>query len=131
MSYREGQRLADIQAAIDAIRSQVQRGDMSDGLIFDAVRIRLLEIGEAVKALPDDLLTTQPSIPWRQIARMRDHLTHRYFDTAHAILQATVDEDLPDLERAIQALTRSAEKENPDPRHNVTEHPGSPGASPA
>ena len=99
MSYRERQRLADIQAAIDAIRSHLQRGDLSDGLIFDAVRIRLLEIGEAVKALPEDLLATQPSIPWRQIARMRDHLAHRYFDTAHAILQATVDEDLPDLEQ--------------------------------
>jgi uncharacterized protein with HEPN domain len=34
---------------------------------------------------------------------MRDHLAHRYFDTAHAILQATVDEDLPDLERAVRA----------------------------
>ena len=56
MSYRERQRLADIQAAIDAIRSHLQRGDLSDGLILDAVRIRLLEIGEAVKALPDDLL---------------------------------------------------------------------------
>jgi uncharacterized protein with HEPN domain len=110
MSYREQQRLADIQAAIDAIRSHLQRGDLSDGLIFDAVRIRLLEIGEAVKALPDDLLATQPSIPWRQIARMRDHLAHRYFDTAHAILQATVDEDLPDLERAVQALTLPVEK---------------------
>jgi hypothetical protein len=52
MSYRERQRLADIQAAIDAIRSHLQRGDLSDGLIFDAARIRLLEIGEAVKALP-------------------------------------------------------------------------------
>ena len=104
MSYRERQRLADIQAAIDAIRSHLQRGDLSDGLIFDAVRIRLLEIGEAVKALPDDLLATQPSIPWQQIARMRDHLAHRYFDTAHAILQATVDNDLPELERAIHVL---------------------------
>jgi uncharacterized protein with HEPN domain len=54
---------------------------LSDRLIFDAVRIRLLEIGEAVKALPGDLLATQPSIPWQQIARMRDHLAHRYFDT--------------------------------------------------
>lgn len=107
MSYRERQRLADIQAAINAIRSHLQRGDLSDGLIFDAVRIRLLEIGEAVKALPEDLLATQPAIPWRQIARMRDHLAHRYFDTAHAILQATVTEDLPDLERAVVALNRS------------------------
>ena len=46
----ERQRLADIQVAIDAICSHLQRGDLSDGLVFDAVRIRLLEIGEAVKA---------------------------------------------------------------------------------
>jgi uncharacterized protein with HEPN domain len=74
VSYRDRQRLADIQAAIDAIRSHLQRGTLADGLVFDAVRIRLLEIGEAVKALPADLLATQPAIPWSQIARMRDHL---------------------------------------------------------
>ena len=51
---------------------------------------------------------------------LRDHLAHRYFDTAHAILQATVDEDLPDLERAVQALTRSVEKEDPDTRTGAT-----------
>jgi uncharacterized protein with HEPN domain len=107
VSYRDRQGLADIQAAIDAIRSHLQRGDLSDGLVFDAVRIRPLEIGEAVKALPEDVLATQPSIPWRQIARMRDHLAHRYFDTAHAILQATVDDDLPALERAIRTLDQS------------------------
>jgi uncharacterized protein with HEPN domain len=43
---------------------------------------------------------------------MRDHLAHRYFDTAHAILQATVDEDLPDLEHAIEALNRSLAHED-------------------
>jgi uncharacterized protein with HEPN domain len=115
VTYRERQRLADIQAAIDAIRSHLQRGDLSDGLVFDAVRIRLLEIGEAVKALPDELLDTQPGIPWRQIARMRDHLAHRYFDTAHAILQATVDDDLPELERAVHALgTTLPDEDQPD-----------------
>jgi len=29
---------------------------------------------------------------------------HRYFDTSHAILQATVDHDIPDLELAVAAL---------------------------
>jgi len=113
VSSRERQRLADIQAAIDAIRSHLARGGLSDGLVFDAVRIRLLEIGEAVKALPAGLLDSQPGIPWRQIARMRDHLAHRYFDTAHAILQATVDEDLPCLERAVRALAQSLPEEVP------------------
>ncbi len=107
MTYRDRQRLSDIQAAIDAIRSHLHRGTLSDGLVFDAVRIRLLEIGEAVRVLPEDLLATQPNIPWRQITRMRDHLAHRYFDTAHAILQATVDEDLPALEQAVENIAAS------------------------
>jgi uncharacterized protein with HEPN domain len=112
--YRDRQRLSDIQAAIDAIRSHMQRGTLDDGLVFDAVRIRLLEIGEAVKALPTELLDTQPGIPWRQIARMRDHLAHRYFDTAHSILQATVTNDLPELERALQSLSALPDDDNPE-----------------
>jgi uncharacterized protein with HEPN domain len=129
VTYRDRQRLADIQAAIDAIRSHLQRGGLSDGLVFDAVRIRLLEIGEAVKALPDELLDTQPGIPWRQIARMRDHLAHRYFDTAHAILQATVDDDLPELERAIRALAKVLPDEaQPDEDDATTE--AAPGEKP-
>ena len=63
MIYRDRHRLADIQAAIDAIRSHLQRGPLADGLVFDAVRIRLLEIGEAVKAMPPELLDTQTGIP--------------------------------------------------------------------
>lgn len=50
------------------------------------------------------MLGSQPDIPWTQIARMRDHLAHRYFDTDHAVLRSTVDNDLPELERAVQAM---------------------------
>lgn len=124
MTYRERQRLADIQAAIDAIRSHLHRGGLSDGLVFDAVRIRLLEIGEAVKALPADMLSSQPGIPWTQIARMRDHLAHRYFDTDHAVLQATVDNDLPELERAVQTLIETLSAEDDQGEDPSAESPG-------
>ena len=67
---RAQQRLSDITAAIAAIRAHVERGDISDGLVFDAVRIRLLEIGEAVKSLPDEVTRAEPEIPWTHIARM-------------------------------------------------------------
>ncbi|MDQ1307963.1 MAG: hypothetical protein QG671_3797 [Actinomycetota bacterium] len=104
MNYRDQQRITDILTAINTIHDHLTRGDLSDGLVFDAVRIRLLEIGEAVKALPEDLLLSEPDIPWRQIARMRDHLAHRYFDTSHAVLQGTVENDLPELEEAVRRL---------------------------
>ena len=109
MSRRDRQRLDDIVAAIDVIRAHRGRGDLSDGLVFDAVRVRLIEIGEAVKALPAELLAQQPEVPWAQIARMRDRLAHRYFDTSHAILSATIEEDIPELEQAVQRLVPYAE----------------------
>ena len=104
MRRDDRQRLDDISAAIDAIRGHLTRGELADGLVFDAVRVRLIEIGEAVKALPPELLEHEPDIPWKEIAGMRDRLAHRYFDTSHAILQGTVDNDLPELQDAVDRL---------------------------
>jgi len=103
-----------IAAAIAAIREHLTRGDLADGLIFDAVRVRLIEIGEAVKAIDSDLLATEPDVPWAQVAGMRDQLAHRYFDTSHAIVTQTVMRDLPELERAISRLGQKLRSHNSD-----------------
>lgn len=86
----------------------LERGRLADGLVFDAVRMRLVEIGEAVKSISPELLATEPEIPWREVAAMRDHLAHRYFDTVHAIVAATVATDLAELEAAVQRLSARA-----------------------
>lgn len=104
MSRRDDQRLGDILAAIAAIDEHLGRGALDDGLVFDAVRVRLIEIGEAVRAISAELLAREPDISWIDIAGMRNHLAHRYFDTAHAIVQATLDHDLPPLAAAVERL---------------------------
>jgi uncharacterized protein with HEPN domain len=35
---------------------------------------------------------------------MRDHLAHRYFDTTHAFVKATFDNDLDELAAAVTRL---------------------------
>jgi uncharacterized protein with HEPN domain len=82
---------------------------LHDGLVFDAVRVRPIEIGEAAKAIPAELLASEPALPWTQIAGMRDRLAHRYFDTSHAILAATVSDDLPELEAAVGRLLQTVD----------------------
>lgn len=110
MSRRTLQRLDDIRATCAVIASHLTKGDLGDGLVFDAVRVRLIEIGEAVKLLDPDLLATEPDIPSRQISGRRDQLAHRYFDTSHAIVTGTVEHDLPQLEAAVERLrTRASE----------------------
>jgi uncharacterized protein with HEPN domain len=83
--------------------SQAHRGDRrrSSSAHHPA---ELIEIGEAAKDLPADLTAAEPDLPWREIAGMRDQLAHRYFDTSHAILTATVRNDLPELRAAVERL---------------------------
>jgi uncharacterized protein with HEPN domain len=100
----DDERLADIVDAITAIRSHLTRGDLSDGLVFDAVRLRLIEIGEAVKSLDPKLVASEPDVKWSDAAGMRDWLAHHYFDTSRAVVEATVMEDLPPLEAAVLRL---------------------------
>ena len=100
MSRRDAERFADILDAIEAIRSYLQRGDLGDGLIYDAVRARLIEIGEAVKNIPAKAFASEPGTPWRDIAAMRDRLAHQYFDTLHSIVRGTIENDIPPLEQA-------------------------------
>lgn len=110
MKRYDDQRLDDITTAVTAIRSHLGRGDLSDGLVFDAVRIRLLEIGEAVKAISPSLLATEPGIPWKNVAAMRDQLAHRYFDTEHAIVNGTVTRDLEPLLAAVHRMRARIER---------------------
>jgi uncharacterized protein with HEPN domain len=104
VSRRDDERLEDILASAAAIVRHLQRGGLDDGLVFDAVRVRLIEIGEAVKDVDPGLLANEPDVPWIDVAGMRDHLAHRYFDTAYSILEATVAEDLPPLVAATARL---------------------------
>ena len=113
MSRHDDQRLADILAAAAAIAAHTKRGGLDDGLVFDAVRVRLIEIGEAVRAIDPDLLAREPDTPWMDVAGMRNHLAHRYFDTAHGIVHATITEDLPPL---VAAVERLLERIHTDPR---------------
>ena len=113
MSRQDEARLGDIVEAIAAIRDHLTRGDLHDGLVYDAVRVRLIEIGEAVKGIDPNLLDGAPGVPWKAIARMRDHLAHRYFDTDHAIVQDVVDNDLGPLAEAVESLIDRIKRDNP------------------
>lgn len=104
MSRRSIERLRDIAASCAAVARYIERSDADDEIVFDAIRVRLVEIGEAVKDLDDSIAAAEPGIPWAEIARMRNHLAHRYFDTTHAIVTATARHDVPQLAAAVQQM---------------------------
>jgi len=98
------QRLTDVLVAIDAIERHLQRGALSDPLIFDAVRVRLIEVGEAISHVDGRLLSQSPEIAWREIKNMRNHLAHNYFGTDEQIIAEVVDQQLSPLAKAVNRL---------------------------
>ena len=105
MIRRAPQRLLDIQSACDAIQTYLAADPAVDeGMTFDAIRMNILVIGEAVKNIPAEVLALEPGVQWADIAAMRDRVAHRYFDTAHAIVVSVARNRVPELRAAVERL---------------------------
>lgn len=108
MSRDDRDLLDDIADAITSIGSHLEHGPISVEVVMDAVAMRLLEIGEAVKSLSSQLTAAEPEIPWAEIAGMRDFLAHHYFAANPGVVQRTIDKDLPALAAAVERLRARA-----------------------
>lgn len=72
-----------------------------------AVIFQLVIIGEATKRLSDGFRSSHPSVPWSDIARMRDRMIHHYTKTNTAQVWKTVERDVPALLRALEPAPRA------------------------
>lgn len=99
--------LRHIREAIQDIEQYASVGRdafMSDKMRQDALLRKLEIIGEAVKNLSEDSKRRRADIPWREIAGMRDRLTHDYFGVDLALVWVTVQKDIPNLKAAVEQL---------------------------
>ncbi len=104
MTRRDENSLEDILDSIAAIGDYLKQGTLSDRMIYDAVRARIIDIGEAVRNTKKSFLDKEPEIPWRQIRDMRNHLTHSYFDINEAVVADVVNVHLEPLRHAVARL---------------------------
>ena len=76
----------------------VARGDAHEARDVD------LDIGEAANRLGEDLEAPHPTIPWRQMAGMRNRLIHGYDDVDASILWRIINDDLPKLLAQVESI---------------------------
>lgn len=98
---RNAERIADILEAIAKIERWRALRDRDDDMFRSAVMRELGVIGEAVNALSDEFKTERPDIPWRSIVDLRNVLTHHYWDTAWALIEQILDDNLGLLRRSL------------------------------
>lgn len=100
--------LVDILEAIQLIRqyvSGIDQATLANNIEKqDAILRRITIIGEATKRLSQDFRNQHPAIPWKQIAGMRDILSHVYDEVDLDEVWSVIQENLPQLLSYIQPL---------------------------
>lgn len=102
--------LHDILQRIDMIEEFILAGreDFFESTKTQESTLRCFEIiGEIIKRLDADLLARQPHIEWRRFSGFRDVLIHQYDAVNLETVWDIIQNDLPPLKTAVQALLDS------------------------
>ena len=100
--------LKDILSAIESIEAFIE--DMNfedfqnDDKTISAVIRKFEIIGEASKKIPDTIKKQSQSIPWKEMAGMRDKLIHSYFGVNYGLVWKTIKGRLPDIKISITQI---------------------------
>jgi uncharacterized protein with HEPN domain len=100
--------IQDIHDAIEHIKrftGNMSREEfLADEKTRSAVVFKIENIGEASKNVPRAIKTKYKELPWTDMARMRDKITHFYFGIDYKIVWKVVKEELPVIESTIKKI---------------------------
>lgn len=89
--------------AARAVESYTERGRAAfdaDSAVQDAILYQIIVLGEAAKSVAKTdagLASDLSEIEWSLLARMRDRVAHRYWETDRELVWATATRDIPEL----------------------------------
>ena len=100
--------IADILDSIRSIEAYVKglsfKKFCSNKMVVDAVIRNFEIIGEASKNISVQIKSAHKEIPWKEMAGMRDKMTHEYFGVDLKIVWKTVKYSLPGLKKQLKLI---------------------------
>jgi uncharacterized protein with HEPN domain len=79
---------------------------LADEMAYDATLRNLEILGEAAKAIPEEVRQRHPEVDWRGVAGLRDVLAHAYFALDDATLWKIVHTDIRQLLEVLENIER-------------------------
>lgn len=108
--------ISNIVRAADRIKSYrhgMHRSAFNaDARTRDAIERQLGNIGEAAATLSPAFKVAHPSIRWKEIVGMRNHLLHRYWSVNPAIIWDTIKNQVPALANYLERELKRARRQS-------------------
>lgn len=102
--------IKDILEAIEKIEEFVKGIDFEEFVRDDKTTsavVRKLEIiREASKNIPESIKQKYKTLPWKDMARMRDKISHVYFGVDYEIVWNVIRERLPKIKPIIRDILK-------------------------
>ena len=108
-------RLEHIIKAIDIVLKNIESVSFerfeSDAILFGGIVYQTLIIGEATYKLSHQFTETHTEVVWRDIADMRHHLVHGYYQVDARILWDIIQNDLRPLKSQVENILKDTDWE--------------------
>ena len=100
--------LAHMRECLDRIReyTNADRAQFDTSrLVQDGVIRNLQTLAESSQRLSSEIKSTEPQIPWRELAGFRNVIVHGYLGVDLGAVWLVVEQDLPPLAEAVNRMT--------------------------
>jgi uncharacterized protein with HEPN domain len=87
-----------------AVHGKTLRDFEGDQVLKSAVMWEFTVMGEAANHISEEMMERHPEVPWVEMIDFRNFLIHGYFVITLQTVWTTITEQVPEVERAIQAL---------------------------
>jgi uncharacterized protein with HEPN domain len=89
------------------VRGMIYETFLTNRLVQDGVIRQFEIIGEATKNLSEGFRSAHDTLPWKDMAGMRDKLIHQYFGVDLSAVWASVENDIPAIKEKLIEMLRS------------------------
>lgn len=77
---------------------------LTDEMVYDAVCLNLLRIGEGARLLSEQAKSELPDVPWPDIINLRHRIAHGYSHLKSSVIWETAKTSVPPFARALATL---------------------------
>lgn len=114
MTRAEGEIIAESIYHLTRLSEHLDRADIADDTVFDAVCMRLSAAVESLSGLDEARRVALFGNDWRAMWGMRNRIAHGYVGVDRASIEATVNDELPELLSTLVALAAQLPTEPTD-----------------